>query len=192
MNYSIRQMQGQGKTLSMVALIKNFLNPRKYTYIPHEVIANFQLNIEGVHVVNNDTMRKYLYKMITEGLRHKIVAITEIDRLFPARFWQDKNQTSAILGLWQDEKLFSRIIWDAHIGSSVDLLLRQTSQYEILPQMDKYNDRLYITVLNLLNFTKTRWYVDNVSKRLFPLYDRWELIGLKTKEDNGNNYQVAA
>jgi len=40
-------------------------------------------------------------------------------------------------GLWRDVKRFLYLIWTAHLGGGVDLLLRQVSQITILPRYCK-------------------------------------------------------
>ena len=170
----IRGQQSKGKTALMVASIIELLIFGGYQ--PDEVVVNFALHIPGVHCIPNDKMRQFLKMMIERGLKHKIIGITEIDRMLPARFWHQAEQTDTLLGLWQDEKLFNWIFWDAHIGSSVDLMLRQTTQIELLPEYEKVNDRILFTVINTLNRESHEETCDNVSKRVFPFYNRWEVI----------------
>lgn len=176
MNIGIRGMQSKGKTALMVAVIRELLMFGGYS--PDDVAVNFLLRIEGTHSLTNNQMRQLVHKMVTRGLRHKIIGITEIDRLFPARFWQQKEQTEALVGLWQDEKLFNYILWDAHIGSGVDLMLRETMQQELLPEINKPADLIRFVVVDTLEFKTHREVCRNISTEIFPYYDRWEAIGV--------------
>lgn len=171
---SIRGIQDCGKTATMVAAIRQHLLCDGY--VPDEVYVNFKLNIPGCHCLNNAQMRLFIRKMIAEGLRHKIIGITEADRLFPARFWNNREQTETLLGLWQDEKLFNLVYYDAHIGTSVDLVLRQTRQMAMIPKYFKVLDKIRVLYINGLFRREYYLWIDNVSKVIFPYYNRWEVI----------------
>ncbi len=171
---SIRGVQGVGKTATMVAAIIEHLCCDGYT--PDEVYVNFGLKIKGCHCLNNAQMRLFIRKMISEGLRHKIIGITEADRIFPSRFWNNKEQTETLLGLWQDEKLFNLIYYDAHIGTSVDLVLRSTRQMALIPHYLKAENRIRVLFINGLFQREYYKSIDNVKATIFPRYDRWQVI----------------
>jgi hypothetical protein len=175
----IRNWQDTGKTALAVGTIIELL--MFHGYEPDEVIANIMLKIPGTHSVNNAQMKQYIKAMIARGLKHKVILVDEADRVFPARFWQDRAQTEALLGLWQDVKCFHNVIYTAHTGTSVDINLRNTTQVELEPKYEAKKDRIPFRIYNALKGIVYDDCVENVSKRIFPFYDRWEIVG---KNDN--------
>jgi hypothetical protein len=177
---SIRGQQDTGKTALQVGFIRRLLaNGQKWRngYRPDDVIVNYALKIDGCHCINNQQMRAYIKKTVTTGIRHKIIGITEADRVFPARFWQDKEQSETLLGFWQDVKLFNQVFWDAHIGTGVDVMLRDTRQRAYIPKYNKHLDLIeYIMIDSYTMRVYKGLRMLNVSKSVFPYYDRWEVI----------------
>lgn len=177
---SIRQIQDKGKTALQVAFILRLLfSSQKWPdgYRPDDVIVNYALKIPGCHCLNNQQMREYIKKTVTTGIKHKIIGITEADRVFPARFWHDKEQSETLLGFWQDVKLFNQVFWDSHVGTSVDVLLRETRQRAYIPDYDKLRDCINYTMIDGYTHKVYKGLrVLNVSKSVFPYYDRWEVI----------------
>lgn len=176
---SARNIQDTGKTAVCVGLLRYDL---KFNgYVPDEAYVNYSLRIPGVHRLTNEQMVEFLKNMVKKGEKHKLIHITEIDRMFPARFWQDKEQTKALLGLWQDMKMFWKVYWDSHIGSSVDILLRETRQLAIVPHgYNKERDEIPFTIINGLYRKRVHKVLCNCSRLVFPLYDRWEGIGVES------------
>jgi hypothetical protein len=180
MEISIRGIQDSGKTAIMTGMIlRQLARGLKWSkgYRPSDVHANYKINIDGVHLYSNDGIVNYLYESFRKGVRHDIIAITEADRVFPSRFWQDKKQTEALIGSWQDFKLFRILYWDAHIGTGVDVILRDTRAKAIVPNYIKSDDAIYYGVADRLTMrVYTGMAFRNVSKTIFPYYDRWEII----------------
>lgn len=173
----IRAFQDKGKTALAVGAIMELCARHGYAY--DEIVANLHLKFpvdNQPHCLNNIQMRQYVRSMVTHGLKHKIVLMDEADRLFPARFWQQREQTDALIGLWQDYKLFNYIIYTAHEGTSVDIVLRQVTQIEINPEYDIRNDCINFTIYNQVDGFVDDDCLVNVSKNIFPYYDRWEVI----------------
>ena len=179
MNTGIRGVQDSGKTALMVGKIRDLLmNGLKWSdgYRPDDVIVNFPLYIEGVHVFNNKELREYIGKMVHDGIEHKIIGIDEADRVFPARFWSNKEQSEALIGLWQDVKLNHQIFWVAHEGTGVDLILRETAQVLLMPEYNRTRDCIEYFIINGLY--KRVYYKEyhHASRDIFPYYDRWKVI----------------
>ena len=173
----IRAFQDKGKTALAVGTILELCAKHGYSY--DEVVANLHLKFPaepGPHSLTNPEMRLFIRSMVTKGLRHKVVLMDEADRLFPARFWQQKEQTDALIGLWQDYKLFNYIIYTAHEGTSVDIVLRQVTQIELVPEYDAYGDCINFDIFNSMDGLVDDDCLANVSKNIFPYYDRWEVI----------------
>jgi hypothetical protein len=169
---SVRGFQSSGKGLSIVAADLDHLNFDGY--VPDEVYVNYLLKIPGVHILDNKGMINFLTDMVKKGYEHKLVNITEADRVFPARFWQQNEQTNALIGLWQDEKLFNIVYYDAHAGTGVDVTLRSVRQIAWLPQFDKLANTLDVHVINGVTGDEYDMEtIEGVSEKLFPYYDRW-------------------
>lgn len=187
MLYGVLGWQDAGKSATAVGIAKELI--RYHGYKPWEVIANLCLRWQGSHAVTNDGMRQIVKAMVQEGVRHKILIIDEADRVFPARFWHQAEQTEALLGLWQDEKLFNHIIYTQHLGKGVDTMMHKATQIQIIPKYHKAADLINLIVINRVDgkvfyqngelTIRPRIYRDqllNVSKNIFPDYDRWEII----------------
>ncbi len=177
---SIRQIQDKGKTALMVALIIRLLiNGQRWTdgYRPDDVVVNFDLKIPGAHCLTNKEMIEYIKKTVKTGIKHKIIGITEADRVFPSRFWHDREQSETLLGFWQDVKLFNQVFWDSHIGSSVDVMLRDTRQRAYIPDYNKQKDLIKYSLIDRYTMRIYKGLVvRNVSKNVFPYYNRWQVI----------------
>lgn len=175
---SFRGWQDLGKTALAVGTIRELCLYHGYSF--DEVVANINLTFPvspGCHCIDNTAMRKYVRAMVHKGLKHKIVLIDEADRVFPARFWHDKEQTDALLGLWQDYKLFNYILWTGHLGTSVDITMRQTTQIEIEPHgYDEETDSISFTVYDGLDGIVYDDEALQVSKLVFPHYNRWDVV----------------
>lgn len=173
----IRNWQDTGKTALGVGTIEELVFRHGYGF--DEVVANIDLKFPVFPrplCVNNDGMRSYVKKMVEQGVKHKIIFIDEADRVFPARFWQRPEQTNALVGLWQDYKLFNYIIYTAHRGTGIDVILREVTQIELEPEYDSKNDCIPFTIYNGLDGIVSDDCLLNVSKNIFPYYDRWEVV----------------
>lgn len=173
----IRAFQDKGKTALAVGAILELCAHHGYSY--DEVVANIKLKFPVQNPpssINNTQMRIFVRSMVSKGLKHKIVLLDECDRLFPARFWNKEGQTDALIGLWQDYKLFNYIIYTAHEGTSVDIVMRQVTQIELSPEYDEKNDCIYFDTINAIDGFLDDDCLLNVSKNIFPYYDRWETV----------------
>jgi len=175
----IRGFQDTGKTALALIYIKTFLRiGALYTngYRESDVVGNIIFkNMPQAFSINNAEMRRYIRAMVEKGLEHKIVLIDEADRIFPARFWQRNEQTETLIGLWQDYKLFNIILYTAHEGTGVDIILREVTQVEVHPDYVGPEDAIYHRVYNGVKGVKFDDVAKNVS-RIFPEYDRWQRI----------------
>lgn len=165
--------QNQGKTSLAVRTTLRLLSCHGYE--PWEVVSNVKLNIQGTHFVASAQLVEYMMDMVKHKSRHKILILDEVDRIFPHRFWHDKEQTEALLGLWQDVKLFHWILWTAHLGGAVDLLIRQCTQVEVIPKIIKPLDMTTAFILDCVNLTTAQVNFWNISA-VFKMYDRWATV----------------
>lgn len=127
-------------------------------YTSDEIVANYHLynedgsELAGYHYLNNKQMKYFISQMIKRDVRHMIILIDEIDRVFSHRSWHDAEQLDALVGLWQDEKLFFQVWGTAHLGLSVDSLIREIAQIEIIVQNKNFAaDKLSGIVINSLD-----------------------------------------
>lgn len=181
---ALRNFQDTGKTALAIAIIKHVLKiGQKYHngFRNEDIVANISLSgFPGAHCIDNVRMRRYVKQMVDRGLEHKIILIDEADRVFPARFWQRPEQTDALIGLWQDYKLFNIVLTTAHEGTGMDVILRSVTQIEITPKYDERTDRVYMMVYNAIVGRVFRTSMDNLSG-VFNDYDRWERV-VETRE----------
>lgn len=170
--------QDQGKTLVMV---RTAIWLMAYGgYHPSECYGNVDIDIDGYHFLSSDDMVDLLTRMVKEEVRHKVILLDEVDRIFPHRFWSSKEQTNALLGLWQDVKLFNYILWTAHLGGAVDLLLRECTQITVIPKYDKLADCVNAEIISNVDMRVASVVFDTASAT-FPLYNRWAPVSSKLK-----------
>lgn len=179
MIYIFKGRQRQYKTTTMCAAALYY---HLYAgYKVEEICSNIRLyhengeELTGYHYLSIKEMRLFVREMVERGYTHKLILIDEIDRVFPHRFWNKFQQTEALLGLWQDEKLFNIILGTTHIGKGIDLLLRESMQFEIFTKFDKVRRVVKLVVIDNLNqrlFRSTMPAVDLVQK----LFNSWEPV----------------
>ena len=170
MIYGIKSIQDQGKTLIGVALLLQLCN--LYGYEPAECYGNLVINLKGYHPMTSQGMRDLMGRMVRERLQHKVLFFDEINRVYPARFWKDQERTQELLTVWQDEKMFTQIIYTTHVGNSVDILVREATQIILVPRFDKPRDLITVEVVNSLDLECHTEEVRPASN-LFSWYDRW-------------------
>jgi hypothetical protein len=127
------------------------LEPEEFQALNNHCIRNSVVELEQYHYVRNRQMVQFVKAMVTKGLKHRIILIDEIDRVFPHRFWQDQEQTEALLGLWQDEKLFNWIIGTAHLGLGIDKQIRESMQVEVITETGIKGKTVNCIVMNALD-----------------------------------------
>ncbi len=187
MLYGIETFQDKGKSATAVGIAKWLIQNAGYK--SSDVIANMRIRWPGATTLHNNALRTEIIRMLKERIKHKIVIIDEADRVFPARFWRNADQSDALIGLWQDEKMFLQVIYTQHVTRSSDKLLLGATQIEIVPNYVKEHDTIYLTIINKVD-GKIYWQngelvsiprishdaLIDVSKNIFPDYDRWEDI----------------
>lgn len=170
---SWQSIQDQGKTLCAVAQAVQLV--RKGSYQPEEVYGNVSLAMPGSHFLCSDDMRQLMGDIVRQGRRHLILLIDEINRVYPARFWSDKERTMELLTIWQDIKSFMQIIYTTHVGNSVDLLVREATQFVMVPRYFPAQDLVRIYSINGLDMKPGKWYLQPASS-IFKEYDRWAFV----------------
>lgn len=166
MIYIVKGRQRQYKTTTAVA-IALWYHLRGYAL--SEIYSTARLyhengeELKDYHFLTINQMRQFVRDMVEKHYQHMIVIIDEIDRVFPHRFWNKSGQTEALLGLWQDEKLFHVIIGTMHVGKGIDLLLREAMQVEIFTKYDKVNHVVKLSIVDLLNRRVVKDQMINVS-----------------------------
>lgn len=169
----IKSIQDQGKTLTGVALLRWLIT--QGGYCPDEVHANVALTMPGAHIHTSKDMREIMGSMLHNGWQHKILFIDEINRVYPARMWKDPERTNELLTVWQDEKCFHWIIYTCHVGTAVDVLVREATQIVIVPKFNRERDCIDLTVINSLDLEVHQEIIERAS-RFFADYNRWEIV----------------
>lgn len=167
MIHIIKGRQRKGKTTLLVGKVVNLVEHGRaqpgepvYKYKTSQIYSNLRLfrpdgtELADYHYMKNREIRQFVKTMVENGLNHIIIIVDEIDRVFPHRFWNSKEQTEALLGLWQDEKLFVEFFGTAHIGKGIDLIIRESMQFEYIVSrkgVNKRSNTLEYTVINILD-----------------------------------------
>jgi len=178
MIYIFKGKQRQYKTTTMVAAAL-WYHLRGYAL--SEIYSNIRLyhpngeELKSYHYKNIAEMRLFVREMVEKGFQHIIVIIDEIDRVFPHRFWNRFGQTEALLGLWQDEKLFIIVMGTMHIGKGMDLLLRESMQVEVFTKFDKVNKVVKLVGVDTLNRRIFKDKMINVAL-VQKLFDSWKAV----------------
>lgn len=173
MNIGIKGVQDTGKTSLAVKHVAWLL---KYgDYKPSEVFSTVEIRISGCKFMYVDRALHHLETQIADKRMHEITVLDEADGYLSHRNWENKDQLNRLVGLWQDMKLFNFLIWTAHMGKGVDLLLRDVTQVHILPWLDREHDCTYATVINCL-FMRVLKVCYRHTSRVYPLYDRHQPI----------------
>lgn len=178
--------QGKGKTATGIALVRFLFN---HGYQQQDLVGNLHFKRwPGALSVQNEEMIDIVRRMVKAGIKHKILFLDEVDKLFPNRFWHDRSQTEALIGMWQDEKLYNQIICTEHATRNTDNLIRDVAEIEYIPNYVKEHDRIYFDIINKVK-GRTFWrngeiitqplvirnkWINHVSQNIFPFYDRWE------------------
>jgi hypothetical protein len=78
-----------------------------------------------------------------------------------------------MIGFWQDDKLGNCIIATGHKGRAVDIILRECTQVELIPEYDTYKDVVEVDILNALDCEVSQLELKGISfiKQLFDTYE---------------------
>lgn len=183
-NIHYRGAQDKGKTLLMVLTYEYLID--NFGYTPDEAVGNLHiLNSKynkGYKVLKGDSLRQYLWDMTHKPYRHKIVMIDEIDSEFPARFFQDREQTEIALRMWHNIKLKNYILFTSHLGNGSDLIFSLSANMMVMPYGINWQENsLDFTVIDGFNCEVFDMTANNVI-RVMNDYDRWEVTE-NTDED---------
>lgn len=152
----IKGRQRSYKTTLAVGWIVHLVRDMGYKLT--DIVANCHLykedgtELQGYQYKTIRGIREYVREMVDKGIEKKIIFIDEIDRVFSHRFWQRVEQAEALTGLWQDEKLGVYVIGTAHVGKSIDIIIRDCMQLQMMPTYpDIKKDILHYALINILN-----------------------------------------
>lgn len=172
----IPRIQDTGKTLLMVMCAIDLVANEGFRQ--SDVTTSVEIKcLPDARVVSIGEMREFCRYMVERNLRRQLVVIDEINSIFPARLWSDKEQTENLLGLWQDFKMGNQIFYTTHIGVSVDKIIREANMGGRLmfPQYYKDKDMLDVIISDFRYLVRQRRQFFNVS-RYFKEYDRWQPV----------------
>lgn len=170
----IVQGQRKGKGIVGVALVLWLMAYGGYS--PHDCCGNQSIYIQGYRKFTNEQILGLLHVMVEKHVSGKVIYIAEADRAFPPRYWQDKKQTHALIGLQQDEKLGNWFIYDTH-WRGVDVLLESATQWEIIPNYRKGNNYVDVEVIGLQDMVPhISARIEDIFTKVFPYYDTREPV----------------
>jgi hypothetical protein len=177
-------VQRHGKTTLMVAFLCEVMMGDGYVfdYKPHEVHANFNLYIPGVHCWNNEDMLQILLVARKEKWTHLVFLIDECSQppLFYARNSKDKVQTELTTALWQFPKCGNCCCYSDNPGNSVDVQMRDATHYTIIPYKyhrdGKNGDTVEYAVVDSFNQRTSVGNVMGGLEKYQKLFDSWKPV----------------
>lgn len=157
-------LEGTGKTMFMVARVHVWAKLLKIQ--PDHIYSNVSLPRLGVKQTPQARIFE-LMKVMLKDKTPKIFFISEADRVFPPRFWNDREQVDALLNLWQDRKNNTTFLYDSHVES--EKILRSVTKWFWFPRgPDMENDILQVDgfykpkmVLIQLIYIRSLWLINS-------------------------------
>lgn len=162
--------QGAGKTLTMCAKV----HQQKLLYPEYKIYSNVYFPYLDHKFMGNDEIRDWLTWALRTGQRGVLACIDEIDSVFNPRFWNNKEQTDALLHLWQDEKLGMWLFYTGHASLPADKIVRDATNELIFPHYDKSHNIVNLYVSNRRIQPPFKVVMKNASF-WWKMYDRWAL-----------------
>jgi hypothetical protein len=165
--------QDCGKTSLMVkaAIYDHYV--LKYNH-PGEQFGNLHLDLKHYTYLPSEGIIELMAVMLRRKWLHKCLYIDEADRVLSPYWWFKEEQQDAVLGSWQDIKMYNIIRYTTHFGD-VNIMLRRATQRVVLPHFFKDYDA---TLAKLIR-PHDRWYTHRIMYKIsqsFNVYDRWEVI----------------
>ena len=181
--YHARGAESMGKTLWIAHKYRYLID--KGLYSPSEAVGNITFKGKysyGYQTLKSDDLRQYLWDLTHVPYEHKIVIIDEADSEFPARLFNDKEQTEIALRLWHTAKMHNYVLMTSHIGNSVDIIMHLASHYYIFPRQPNFEtNTMDFTIANGLDVILSNWTAYDIIKTML-IYNRRELTEDTTSE----------
>lgn len=182
-NMEFRAPADRGKTLAMIAFAHDLmLLGYDLDDIVHN-IPNLHFPMFAKHgtdqpmYVTNERMRQYMAGFMVKGTRHKIIMVSEADKVWPSRGFKEKEQTEQLLSLNQTMKTETWWMCDGHAGTSMDKLIRDSCNVSWEPFYDIANKRLILTGINGIdNDDNLMTRIVEPLDKLFNMYLRWKPV----------------
>lgn len=143
-------------------------------YRGYEMFGNLHIAIPGFTYLSSDALLDFMTNMIKDGSLHKAIYIDEGDRVVNPYWWSKKSQQEAILGCWQDVKLYNTFRYTTHWGD-VNIMLRRATQVELMPKYLKLFDCTLAWVIMPFDLRAFMVKAEHISSS-FPFYDRHERV----------------
>ena len=137
-------------------------------YSPTDSCGNSTIKLEGYQKFTNSELRHMLNLLVERHVQGKLIYIAEADRAFPPRYWRRAEQTDALIGLQQEQKLCDWLVYDSHFGG-VDCYLDEVTQVFIYPKYEPERDQVrcsWYRPRRIMPIQHMTFY--NVSKWIFP------------------------
>ena len=174
--FHARGAESTGKTLWVAHKYRYLIDRGLFT--PYDAVGNITFKgkyAQGYQVLKGDNLRQYLWDLTHVPYKHKIVIIDEADSEFPARLFNDREQTEIGLRLWHTAKLHNYVFLTSHLGNSTDLIMHLASHFYIFPrQPDFETNSMDFTIANGLDLNISDWTAQDIIKTML-IYSRREL-----------------
>ena len=174
--YHARGAESMGKTLWIAHKYRYLID--KGLYLPSEAVGNITFKGKyslGYQTLKGDDLRQYLWDLTHIPYEHKIVIIDEADSEFPARLFNDKEQTEIALRLWHTAKMHNYILMTSHIGNSVDIIMHLASHFYVFPRQPNFGtNSMDFTLANGLDNRLSNWTAYDIIRTML-IYNRREL-----------------
>lgn len=128
--YEYCGIQRCGKSTLMMADYITKLYPE---YSANDTYANFTVNIDGVHCMENEQLIDTILQMKADKVRHKVIMFDEVGQELKARGYMDKTQTDLVTFCWQMPKMDIILMYCSNVGNSADIILRLATWQTIMP-----------------------------------------------------------
>ena len=174
--YHCRGAESTGKTLWIAHKYRYLIDKGLYT--PYDAVGNITFKgkyADGYQVLKGDKLREYLWNLTHVPYTHKIVIIDEADSEFPARSYNDKEQTEIGLRLWHTAKMHNYVLLSSHLGNSTDLIMHLASHFYVFPRKPNFaTNSMDFTLSNGLDMRIDDWTAYDVIRTML-IYSRQEL-----------------
>lgn len=141
---------------------------------PGEQFGNLHLDLKNYTYLPSGGLLELMKVIIQKKWVHKCLYFDEADRTLMPYKWFDDELQDAVVGCWQDVKMYNIIRYTTHYGD-VLIMLRRATQRVIVPHYFKEFDTTLCKLIKPHDHTVTIKQKNHISQA-FPVYDRWEVI----------------
>ena len=176
--YEYTGIQRCGKSTVMIHDLTEKVLPAGYQ--PDDVYANFDVFIEGIHIMENHQLIDQILRIKRDRLTNKVILFDEMGQELKARAYSDRVQTEVVSFAWQMPKRGIILMYCSNVGNSADVILRDATWITVMPHYLKgathEKDSISLTVIyNYDCRIQTGLCLPNVHKYQ-KLFNSWQAI----------------